>query len=154
MSYVELRGKSLKEGDQSGEWLRTLLEDCESSGNPACHSTSLECSTFMYLSKFLVDLNSGLENNLQYFDRLRFGFVLGFCRVCSFSALGPRCLSWSHLYHREAGLPWILTLTRIDSTLIHSPNVHRGPAVCPVACQMLQYNDKLSGVPLDCGFPC
>ena len=78
----------------------------------------------MYLNKFLVDLNSGLENNLQYFDRLQFGFVLGFCCVHSFSALGPRCLSWSHLYHWEAGLPWILTLTLIDSILIHSTNMH------------------------------
>lgn len=78
----------------------------------------------MCVSKCLVDLNSGLENSLQYFDRLQFGFVLGFCRVYSFSALGPRCLSWSHLYHREAGLPWILTRPPIDSILIHSPNVH------------------------------
>ena len=43
----------------------------------------------MYLNKFLIDLNPGLENNLQYFDRLQFGLVLGFCCVHSFSALGP-----------------------------------------------------------------
>ena len=77
----------------------------------------------MYLNKFLIDLNPGLENNLQYFDRLHLGLVLGFRRVHLFSALGSSCLSWSHLYHQEAGLPWILTLTLINSVLIHSPNM-------------------------------